>query len=123
MIRNKDWLALHGAPVDPTFFNAYVYEMTYEDNLDELQKKEIPICFHGHTHILGVYGRLGSHYDKHYIEEKIELKQFTHALICPGSVGIPRVKPLDAAQFAIYDKELKQVQFIYLKDALRAKRC
>jgi len=114
MIRHKDWLALHGAPVDPTFFNAYVYEMTYEDNLDELQNKEIPICFHGHTHIPGVYGRLGLHYDKHYIDEKIELKQFTHALICPGSVGIPRVKPLDAAQFAIYDKELKQVQFISL---------
>ena len=119
MIRHKDWLAVHGAPVDPTFFNAYVYEMTYEDNLDELQNKDIPICFHGHTHIPGVYGRLGSHYDKHYIEETIELKQFTHALICPGSVGIPRVKAVDAAQFAIYDKELKQVQFI----ALGAKRC
>jgi predicted phosphodiesterase len=114
MIRHKNWLALHGAPVDPTFFNAYVYEMTYEDNLDELQNKEIPICFHGHTHIMGVYGRIGLNYDKHYIDEKIELKQFTHALICPGSVGIPRVKPLDAAQFAIYDKELKQVQFISL---------
>jgi predicted phosphodiesterase len=114
MIRHKNWLALHGAPVDPTFFNAYVYEMTYEDNLDELQNKDIQLCFHGHTHIPGVYGRLGLNYDKHYIEKKIELKQFTHALICPGSVGIPRVKPLDAAQFAIYDKELKQVQFISL---------
>ncbi|WP_069470013.1 metallophosphoesterase family protein [Candidatus Marithrix sp. Canyon 246] len=114
MIRHKDWLAVHGAPVDPTFFNAYVYEMTYEDNLNELQNKKIPICFHGHTHIPGVYGRLGSHYDKHYIEETMELKQFTHTLICPGSVGIPRVKPLDAAQFAIYDKELKQIQFISL---------
>ncbi len=114
MLRHKDWLAVHGAPIDPTFFNAYVYEMTYEDNLDELQKKEIPICFHGHTHIPGVYGRLGSRYDKHYTEKNIELKQFKHALICPGSVGIPRVKPLDAAQFAIYDKELKQVQFISL---------
>ncbi len=111
MIRHKDWLAVHGAPVDPTFFNAYVYEMTYEDNLDELQNKKIPMCFHGHTHIPGVYARLGSHYDKHYIEETIELKQFTHALICPGSVGIPRVKPLDVAQFAIYDTELKQIQF------------
>jgi predicted phosphodiesterase len=114
ILHYQDWLAVHGAPIDPTFFNAYVYAMTYEDNLNELQNKNIPICFHGHTHIPGVYGRLGTHYDKHYIEENIKLKQFKHALICPGSVGIPRVKSL-GTQFAIYDKELKQVQFISLK--------
>jgi predicted phosphodiesterase len=114
ILHYQDWLAVHGAPIDPTFFNAYVYAMTYEDNLNELQKKNIPICFHGHTHIPGVYGRLGSHYDKHYIEEKIELKQFKHVLICPGSVGIPRVNSL-GTQFAIYDKQLKQVKFISLK--------
>ncbi len=114
VLHHKDWLALHGAPVDPTFFNAYIYEMTYEKNLDMLQEKGIPLCFHGHTHLPGLYARQQDNYDVHEIAENIRLDQFTHSLICPGSVGQERNKQA-GAQFAIYDKEEKTVQFYNLK--------
>ncbi len=113
VFRHENWLALHGAPVDPTFFNAYVYETTYENNLDALQKKAIPLCFHGHTHLPGVYGRIGSGFDKHEIAENIALDKFSHALVCPGSVGQPRNRQI-GAQFAIYDRVQKNVQFYAL---------
>ncbi|NIT79076.1 MAG: metallophosphoesterase, partial [Thermoplasmata archaeon] len=54
-LEDDDWIALHGSPRDPTFFNGYVYQMTYEANLDELESRDVPICFHGHTHIQGTY--------------------------------------------------------------------
>lgn len=109
LAHEDNWLALHGAPIDPTFFNAYVYEMTYQDNLDVLQRKEIPICFHGHTHQPGLYGRKGR-MDKYYLEDKIELQQFDHTLICPGSIGQPR-NGKSGAQFAIYDQKEHQIMF------------
>jgi predicted phosphodiesterase len=109
LIYHDHWLAIHGAPVDPTFFNAYVYEMTYANNLDVLQRKNIPICFHGHIHKPGVYGRR-HHQDQFIYEKVIDLKQFDHALICPGSVGQPRSQPL-GAQFAIYDQQERQIHF------------
>ncbi|MEN8215190.1 MAG: metallophosphoesterase family protein [Pseudomonadota bacterium] len=113
VFRHENWLALHGAPVDPTFFNAYVYETTYENNLDALQKKAIQLCFHGHTHLPGVYGRIGEGFDKYEIDENIALDKFTHALVCPGSVGQPRNRQF-GAQFAIYDQVQKNVQFYSL---------
>jgi predicted phosphodiesterase len=113
VLHHQDWLALHGSPVDPTFFNAYVYEMTYEKNLDRLQKKGIPLCFHGHTHLPGLYARQQDNYDVHEIAENIILDKFTHSLICPGSVGQARNKQA-GAQFAIYDKEENTVQFYNL---------
>ncbi len=113
VLHNQDWLALHGAPVDPTFFNAYVYEMSYENNLNVLQKKAIPLCFHGHTHLPGVYGRIRENYDVHKTTENIALDQFAHVLLCPGSIGQPRNKQA-GAQFAIYDQEQKTVQFYCL---------
>jgi predicted phosphodiesterase len=113
VLHHEEWLALHGAPVDPTFFNAYVYEMTYEKNLDLLQKKCITLCFHGHTHLPGLYGRRANNYDMHQIAEIIPLDQFTNSLICPGSVGQSRNKQA-GAQFAIYDKEEQKVQFYNL---------
>ncbi len=114
VLHHQDWLALHGAPVDPTFFNAYIYEMTYDKNLDLLQKKGIHLCFHGHTHLPGLYARQDNNYDVHKIAETIHLDQFTHSLICPGSVGQARNKQA-GAQFAIYDRDENTVQFYNLK--------
>lgn len=108
------WLALHGAPIDPTFFNAYVYEMTYHSNLDVLQRKDIFLCFHGHTHQPGVYGRRSTIIDKFCPgEDDITLAQFDHALICPGSVGQPRNGGIQT-QFAIYDQKEQKVHYHYL---------
>lgn len=113
LVHEDDWLALHGAPIDPTFFNAYVYEMTFRDNLDVLQRKKIPICFHGHTHQPGIYGRR-SLMDKHYLDSEINLQQFNYTLICPGSIGQPR-NGISEAQFAIYDQKDKKVFFHVLQ--------
>lgn len=109
LIHHDHWLAVHGAPIDPTFFNAYVYEMTYSDNLDVLQRKNIPFCFHGHTHKPGVYGR-SQHQDKFIYDRVVDLKQFDHALICPGSIGQPRSQPF-GAQFAIYDQHERKIYY------------
>ncbi|OQW94344.1 MAG: hypothetical protein BWK79_06340 [Beggiatoa sp. IS2] len=108
------WLAVHGAPIDPTFFNAYVYEMTYHNNLDVLQRKGISLCFHGHTHQAGVYGRRSTVIDKYCLGEgNIALEQFDHALICPGSVGQPRDGGTQT-QFAIYDQQERKVYYHHL---------
>lgn len=109
IVHDKDWLILHGSPIDPTFFNAYVYEMTYQENLNALERKQIPICFHGHTHQPGVYIRKGR-IDKHVTEEVIDLSQVDYALVCPGSIGQPRNGQM-GAQFAIYDQQQQKIHF------------
>lgn len=96
------WMAVHGAPVDPSFFHAYVYHMTFEDNLDILQRRGVPLCFHGHTHMPGVYGRHPKRGDVRSEESSQALGEYTHCLVCPGSVGQPR-DGRTAAQFGLYD--------------------
>jgi predicted phosphodiesterase len=110
VLHGDGWHAMHGAPVDPTFFNAYVYEMTYERNLDFMEEKKLPLCFHGHTHLQGIYARKPGHSDRHYHATEIALSEFSHALICPGSIGQPR-DYRSGAQFAIYDRERHAVEF------------
>ncbi len=84
-----DWIAVHGAPMDSNDFNAYVYHMTYEDNLDYLLHHDKRLAFHGHTHLQGTYLRKNKT-DTHIASGTIELEQVNAALICPGSVGQPR---------------------------------
>ncbi len=110
VLSEENWLAVHGAPVDPTFFNAYVYEMTYERNLDALRDREIALCFHGHTHLQGVYARMQVIKDGYFNSETVDLKRFSQALVCPGSIGQPRNRK-PGAQFAIYDQLEHQLYF------------
>jgi predicted phosphodiesterase len=110
VLREEAWMALHGAPLDPTFFNAYVYEMTYENNLDYMQERLLPLCFHGHTHLPGIYARRPGHLDRHILEPMLDLGRFSHVLLCPGSVGQPRNRK-SGAQFAIYDQEQRVAHF------------
>lgn len=110
MLLNNQWLAVHGSPMDPMFFNAYVYEMTYERNLDVLEERKISLCFHGHTHLPGVYGRAMGFPDQHYLQELIDLNRFSHSLVCPGSVGQPRNRQI-GTQFAIFDREENKIHF------------
>jgi len=109
LFHHQNWLAVHGAPIDPTFFNAYVYEMTYIDNLNVLQRKKIPLCFHGHTHKPGIYGRTGFK-DNYYHSKIFDLKSVQYALACPGSVGQPRNGQV-GAQFAIYDQREQKLYY------------
>jgi len=106
MLEGDGWFAVHGAPVDPTFMNAYVYHMTYESNLDWLERRKLPLCFHGHTHIPAVYARKRGTPDTCYTNDDYQLNDYHHALVCPGSVGQTREgKP--AARFATYEPETK----------------
>lgn len=87
--QGEQWLAVHGSPRDKTFFNAYVYQMTYVENLDELAVREVPLCFHGHTHIQKSWLRQRGE-DVANSESRQQLSTVAHALICPGSIGQPR---------------------------------
>jgi len=110
MLHDEDWLALHGAPIDPTFFNAYVYAMTFEQNLDVLAQKGIRFCFHGHTHIPGLYRRIPGFPDAHCWKPQVDVKDIFHGLLCPGSVGQPR-NGLHGAHFAVLDRREQKIFF------------
>lgn len=116
-LEEEGWLAVHGAPVDPTFFNAYVYSMTYSQNLDVLEQRGIALCFHGHTHIPGVYARNPVGEDRLVQGKQLALGDYRHCLICPGSVGQPRNRE-PGAQLAILDWQTRQLTFINLPYAL-----
>ncbi|MGR9051262.1 MAG: metallophosphoesterase family protein [Gammaproteobacteria bacterium] len=110
-INDKEWLAVHGAPMDPSFFYGYVYLMTAEDHLNYLQEKKIPLCFHGHSHMPGVFARDKINRDHHNVSEEVVLYEYNNALVCPGSVGQPRNgKP--EAQCAVYDRKDKKIKFV-----------
>lgn len=109
----KEWFAVHGAPMDPEFFYAYVYMMTYEDNLAYMASKNMSLCFHGHSHMPGVFARDHNGRDLQLSGKKIALGAYAHILVCPGSIGQPRNGCPDA-QFAIYDRELREVSFMSL---------
>lgn len=111
------WIAVHGAPIDPNFFYAYIYEMTYTKNLDNLAKRQIRHCFHGHTHIQGIYARKKSGMDDFYKPEDKLLHDFKHSLICPGSVGQPR-NGHAGAQFAVYNQRNDEIRFFNLPYAI-----
>ena len=110
----KNWLAVHGAPIDPNYFYAYVYQMTYEENLDVLAERNLALCFHGHSHIQGMYVRNQLGFDS-FIRPapKLGLDEFKHALICPGAVGQPRDGSV-GAEFAIYNQRSHEIEFILL---------
>ncbi len=111
-IKMQDWLLVHGSPLDKTFFNAYVYRMTYENNLDNMQQRNLSICFHGHSHVQGIYHR-GKAADGFIDDRHIPLNDFQHSLICPGSVGQPRSNH-PGAEFAIYEQQSNVMDFYRL---------
>ena len=108
--RNKDMMLVHGAPRDPTFFNAYVYERTAESNLQWMNEQMLPVCFHGHSHLQGMYilqaGKVSLKKELH----TYALCQHTASLICPGAVGQPR-NGIPGAEYAIYYPVQKEVMF------------
>jgi hypothetical protein len=107
--QQDEWLAVHGSPQDKTFFNAYVYHMTYESNLDYMAEHKLRLCLHGHTHVQGVYYMRGKRkgFER---EDSLRLDSFNHALVCPGSVGQPRSKRV-GTEFAVFDRDAGEVRF------------
>lgn len=100
-----EWMALHGAPQDPTFFNAYVYDRTAESNLHWMIEHKIHYCLHGHSHLQGVYSAKNriSDYSRHSGPGSVPLKN--HMLICPGSIGQPRCGTPGAEYAILYPHE------------------
>lgn len=84
------WLAVHGAPRDPHRFLAYVYELTYEDNLRHLRDHRIPLCFYGHTHVQLTHVEQATGAAKLPGIRTIDLDIRRFWLVNPGSVGQPR---------------------------------
>lgn len=84
------WLAVHGAPRDPHRFFAYVYELTYEDNLRHLREHDIRLCFYGHTHVQLTHVELAAGPAKLHGSRTIDLDPRRFWLVNPGSVGQPR---------------------------------
>jgi len=108
---SKQWLAVHGAPKDSQRFYAYVYEMTYKDNLLYLEQNNISVCFYGHTHVQFMYRRLMDGRDKKLAPDSVLLFQSNERLLVnPGSVGQPRDGDPRAA-FAVWDRQQNKVAF------------
>jgi diadenosine tetraphosphatase ApaH/serine/threonine PP2A family protein phosphatase len=93
----EHWLAVHGAPRDPHRFFAYVYELTYEDNLRHLREHRIPLCFYGHTHVQLTHVELAAGPSKLAGERTLEVDPRRFWLVNPGSVGQPRDRDSRAA--------------------------
>lgn len=106
----RTWLAVHGSPMDAQYFYGYVYTMTYQDNLNILAQRKIDICFHGHSHVQGIYARKKNQSDQFYNHLQQTLQDYQQCLICPGSVGQPRNGQL-GAQFAIFDQQEQRISF------------
>jgi predicted phosphodiesterase len=96
-LRQERIMAVHGAPKDPNFFNAYVYAMTSDGNLDYLAERGLQACFHGHSHMPGCWYRDRVGRSGFTREPELELHPQGHYLICPGSVGQPRDGSHDAS--------------------------
>ena len=107
-LRHTPWMAVHGAPQDPTFFNAYVYDRTAESNLNWMKEHDFKFCLHGHSHLQGCFTlKHGQAKRSSYTAEENRLERIT--LICPGSVGQPRGGSTDAEYAIIYPKSFRLV--------------
>lgn len=105
--RMKEWMAVHGSPIDKSFFNGYVYNMTAEKNLEYLRSREIPLCLHGHSHIQGVYAMKGRVVQPFITSDRVDLNAFVASLVCPGSVGQPRDGQIGAEAAVFYPDSMK----------------
>ncbi|MEY4769034.1 MAG: hypothetical protein RL637_1673 [Pseudomonadota bacterium] len=108
----KSWRAVHGSPNDPHYFYEYVYQLTYLQNLQALAEQKIAICFHGHSHVQGLYVRQYNGISQFMSPtQSYNLNHFVHSLVCPGAVGQPRDGCI-GAQLALYHQRTQQLQFI-----------
>ena len=109
--REDHWLAVHGAPLDPQRFYAYIYEMTYKDNLSYLAREQLSICFYGHTHVQFMYRYLAAGEYEKLPPERVKVFQTgERILLNPGSVGQPRDGDPRAA-FALWERPTDTVHF------------
>jgi len=111
--RTDGWMAVHGAPVDKGFFNAYVYDMTSERNLDWMQEHGVHCCLHGHSHIQGVYSRTAGRDAAFSNNPVCAYGDMDAVLICAGSIGQSR-NGQALAQAAIFYPDQQRVEMLAL---------
>jgi diadenosine tetraphosphatase ApaH/serine/threonine PP2A family protein phosphatase len=108
--RERDWLAIHGAPLDPQRMFGYVYDLTFERNLEVLRSKAIDLCFCGHTHVSQIHIGAPEGPRKLRGAGSIEIPTGAPVIVNPGSVGQPRDGDPRAA-FAIWHRGLGRIEF------------
>lgn len=109
--RTPPVLAVHGAPQDPMRFYGYVYELTYRDNLDYLEREGTRLCWYGHTHVPFVHRKREKGACEKLPPGPMRLLEEGHVLLVnPGSVGMPRDGD-PRASFAVFDWETRIVTF------------
>jgi diadenosine tetraphosphatase ApaH/serine/threonine PP2A family protein phosphatase len=97
-------LLVHGSPRDPVY--EYILDaMTAEANLELL---EDGVCFHGHTHVAGVFAPGDGVPSHSYQRGQMQLKG--PQLVNPGSVGQPRDRDPDAS-YGIWDVGASTFEF------------
>ncbi|MDX8401114.1 MAG: metallophosphoesterase family protein, partial [Mariprofundaceae bacterium] len=106
-------LAVHGAPVDRSYFNGYVYETTWERNLDWMLEHRVRLCLHGHSHVQGGWcaGVDGARAEIP-APGAAPLDGLAH-LVNPGAVGQPRNRR-PGAQAAILDWPKRRITFLQI---------
>lgn len=103
---DKTYLAVHGSPDDP---DEYVANRSSAVRaIYALDEKEISICFHGHSHIPGIFENNGLYY---YQENtRFVLPDEGRYLINPGSIGQPRDGD-PRGSFCVYNDTDRSVEF------------
>jgi len=97
-------LLVHGSPRDHIY--EYILDNpTAEANLDMIDGQ---VCFHGHTHVPGIFRRRNGQLVHEYDVATFGLKG--PELVNPGSVGQPRDGNPDAS-YAIWDRHASSFEF------------
>jgi diadenosine tetraphosphatase ApaH/serine/threonine PP2A family protein phosphatase len=97
-------LLVHASPRSPLY--EYVLDAyAAVANLHELGDR---LCFHGHSHVPGVFRFAGERVEHEYVVGTVDLE--VPALVNPGSVGQPRDRVPDAS-YGIWDVEADTFEF------------
>jgi diadenosine tetraphosphatase ApaH/serine/threonine PP2A family protein phosphatase len=102
--RRDGALLVHASPRSPVF----EYVMDAESAAANLSELDGGLCFHGHSHLPGVFRMDGDRVRHHYGAGPIELHG--PALVNPGSVGQPRDRDPDSS-YGIWDTEAGTFEF------------
>jgi diadenosine tetraphosphatase ApaH/serine/threonine PP2A family protein phosphatase len=99
-----DAMLVHGSPRSPT----YEYVLDFGTAAENMLLMGERVCFHGHTHVPGVFHIKTGDLRHDYEEGLFPLK--APALVNPGSVGQPRDGNPDAS-YVIWDARAETVEF------------
>ena len=99
-----DVLVVHASPRD------HIYEYVLDTAVAHANLELIDggVCFHGHTHVPGIFGLADGAVTHDYRVDTFRLKG--PALVNPGSVGQPR-DGSPTASYGIWDTELETFEF------------